>query len=346
MSGKARHPFFIIGKELLGDMNLTDCTLCPRECHADRTAGQIGFCGQTDELMVARAALHKWEEPCISGTNGSGAVFLCGCNLRCIFCQNYTIAHRNSRSSHSAKVISTARLAEIFLELQDQSAHNINLVTPSHYVPQIIEALELSKSHGLHLPIVYNTGSYEKVETLKQLDGYIDIYLPDLKYYSSALSNRFSNAPDYFTYASAAIAEMYRQVGAPEFDVSDVLSNKNSSGGIETSVDTAMDISETALMKRGVLVRHLLLPGCGKDSRNILQYLHQTYGNNIYMSIMNQYTPMPQASTIPSLNRNVTEREYDSLIDYAISLGIENAFIQEGATASASLIPSFNGEGV
>lgn len=299
-------------------MNLSNCTLCPRECHVNRTAGQVGYCGQTAEIYAARAALHMWEEPCISGVNGSGAVFLNGCSLRCIFCQNAVIAHSNKDSALPGKMISIERLAEIFLELQEKGAHNINLVTPSHYVPQLIRALELSKQNGLQLPIVYNTGSYEKVETLKQLEGYVDIYLPDLKYYSSTLSGQYSNAPDYFLYASAAIAEMYRQVGAPEF--------------------------EAALMKKGVLVRHLLLPGCGKDSRHILQYLHQTYGNNIYMSIMNQYTPMPQASAVPSLNRRVKKREYDSLIDYAISLGIENAFIQEGITALKSLIPSFNGE--
>lgn len=328
-------------------MNLSDCTLCPRECHVNRIAGQTGYCGQTDNISAGRAALHMWEEPCISGTNGSGAVFFGGCNLRCVFCQNYAIAHSRNADSNAGKagagkLISVSRLAEIYLELQEKGAHNINLVTPTHYIPQIIESLEIAKVRGLKLPIVYNTGCYEKVESLKKLEGYIDIYLPDLKYYSPDISRRYSNAPDYFRYASAAIAEMFRQVGCPVFETP-VIFNDDAP---EAIVDYTQDISEKALMKRGVIVRHLLLPGCAGDSRHILHYLHQAYGNEIYMSIMNQYTPMPHAAAIPSLNRRVTEEEYDALIDYAISLGIENAFIQEGATASESFIPAFDGEGI
>lgn len=303
------------------ELYMSDCTLCPRECHADRTAGQTGYCGQTDELMAARAALHMWEEPCISGTNGSGAVFFSGCNMGCIFCQNYDIAH-----AQRGKRIKTERLAEIFLELQAKGAHNINLVTPTHYVPQIIHALQMAKDNGLVIPIVYNTGSYEKAETLRQLEGLVDIYLPDLKYYSSSISKRYSNAPDYFPVASTAIAEMFRQVGKPIF---------------EPPGD-----SESSLMKKGVIVRHLLLPDCTEDSFHIIRYLYETYGNNIYMSIMNQYTPLSQIADIPSLNRQVTGEEYDALIDYAISLGIENAFIQEGGTVSESFIPAFDCEGV
>ncbi len=310
-------------------MNLTDCTLCPRNCHVNRAAGNIGYCGQTSEIAAARAALHMWEEPCISGTNGSGAVFFSGCNMRCVFCQNYDIAH----SKAACKTITVLRLAEIFLELQEKGAHNINLVTPTHYIPQIAQALQQAKKDGLTIPIVYNTGSYEKVESLKLLDGLIDIYLPDFKYYSSEIGRKYSNAPDYFEVAAAVVAEMYRQVGTPVFEP---LMEETGN----------MDISEVSLMKKGVIVRHLLLPDCAKDSRFILRYLYETYGNNIYISIMNQYTPLKQVEHIPSLNRTITEKEYEAIIDYAISLGIENAFIQDGETASESFIPAFNCEGV
>lgn len=339
-------------------MNLSNCVLCPRECHVNRNAGQTGYCGQTSDIVAARAALHMWEEPCISGTNGSGAVFFGGCNLHCVFCQNYSISQTNKLNGYVGQAISISRLSEIYLELQEKGAHNINLVTPTHYIPQIIKSLELAKKHGLRIPIVYNTGCYEKVETLRQLEGSIDIYLPDLKYFSPAISSRYSNAPDYFIYASAAIAEMFRQVGSPVFETplpdskeslkeTDIENlEATESEDLESSDNSALDISESALMKKGVIVRHLLLPDCTEDSRQILRYLHQTYGNNIYMSIMNQYTPMPQTAAIHPLNRKVTEQEYNSLIDYAISLDIENAFIQEGAAASESFIPAFTGEGI
>lgn len=298
--------------------DLSDCTLCPRKCHVDRTTGQTGFCGQSDKIIAARAALHFWEEPCLSGTNGSGAVFFSGCNLHCIYCQNHTIAQ-----GQSGKEISVERLSEIFLELQDKQAHNINLVTPTHYVPQIIQALQTAKDNGLTIPVVYNTSGYENVDTLKRLEGLIDIYLPDLKYHDSTLSARYSNAPDYFAKASVAIEEMLRQTGGPVF------------------VD-----GEDSLMLKGVIVRHLLLPGCEADSRYLLQYLHQTHGNDIYVSIMNQYTPMPHVTDIPALNRRITPEEYDRIVDYAIQIGIENGFIQEGETASESFIPAFDCEGI
>lgn len=298
--------------------DMKDCTLCPRECHVDRTAGQTGRCGQSEQIMAARAALHFWEEPCLSGTNGSGAVFFSGCNLRCIYCQNYSIAH-----GQTGRTITTSRLSEIFLELQDKKAHNINLVTPTHYIPQIIHALQTAKNNGLVIPVVYNTSGYEKVDTLKRLEGLIDIYLPDLKYHDTTLSSRFSDAPDYFTKAAAAIDEMLRQTGRPVFTD-----------------------GEDSLMKKGVIVRHMLLPGCESDSRYLLRYLHQTYKNDIYVSIMNQYTPMPQVSSIPSLNRKIAEAEYEKMVDYAISIGIENGFIQEGGTASESFIPAFDCEGI
>lgn len=297
---------------------LADCTLCPRECHVNRNAGEIGYCGQTATLTAARAALHFWEEPCLSGTNGSGAVFFSGCNLRCVYCQNHEIAQ-----GLSGRKITVSRLSEIFLELQEKGAHNINLVTPTHFLPQIITALETAKRQGLFIPVVYNTSAYEKTDTLKKLDGLVDIYLPDLKYQDAALSKRYSHAPDYFDTAIRAIAEMVRQAGTPVF------------------VDGA-----DSLLKKGVIVRHLLLPGCEKDARRLLRYLHETYKNDIYVSIMNQYTPLPQVENIPELNRKISPREYEKIIDYAISIGIENGFIQEGETASESFIPAFDCEGI
>lgn len=297
---------------------LSDCTLCPRKCHVDRNAGKIGYCGQTARLMAARAALHFWEEPCLSGTNGSGAVFFSGCNLRCVYCQNHEIAQ-----GQAGREITADRLSAIFLELQKKGAHNINLVTPTHFVPQIITALKAAKKQGLSIPAIYNTSAYEKAETLRMLDGLIDIYLPDLKYCDAVLSESYSYAPDYFETAAAAIKEMVRQVGAPVF----------------------LD-GEPPLMQRGVIVRHLLLPGCGKDSRQILRYLHETFKNDIYVSIMNQYTPLPQVFANPSLNRRITDKEYKRIVDYAIRIGIENGFIQEGETASESFIPAFDYEGI
>ncbi len=305
---------------------MTNCTLCPRNCGVDRLAGQTGFCGQTAELTAARASLHMWEEPCISGTRGSGTVFFSGCNLKCVFCQNHSIA-----VGEAGRAVTTEHLAEIFLTLQEKSAHNINLVTPCHFVPQIRAALERAKFHGLTVPVVYNTGSYESVETLKMLEGLVDVYLPDLKYYSSELSARFSRAKDYFDVATKAIAEMYRQVGPPVFLTVDGLESEKNSHRI---------------MTRGMIVRHLILPGQTRDSKKILRYLHETYGNDIYISIMNQYTPLPHVSHIPELNRKVTEQENDRIINFALQIGIENGFFQEGEAAGESFIPQFDGEGL
>ncbi|MCM1345385.1 MAG: radical SAM protein [Muribaculaceae bacterium] len=299
------------------DNLMSDCTLCPRRCHANRLAGQTGFCGQTAELTAARAALHYWEEPCISGDTGSGAVFFSGCNLHCVFCQNHNIS-----LGKSGKIISMERLTEIFLELQDKGAANINLVTGTHFIPQIALALSSARAQGLAVPVVYNTGSYEETASLRLLEGLVDIYLPDLKYFSSELSARYSHAADYFEKASAAIAEMYRQTGSPVMD------------------------TRTGLMRRGVIVRHLLLPGETKDSKKVLRYLHETYGNDIYVSIMNQYTPLEHVAQIPALDRKVTEEEYDRVLVFAERLGIEQGFYQEGGTASESFIPEFDGEGL
>ncbi len=298
---------------------LRDCTLCPRNCHANRLVGQRGYCKVTADLLVARAALHMWEEPCISGEEGSGTVFFSGCAMGCIYCQNHKIA-RGLRG----KVITIQRLSEIFLELQEKKANNINLVTPSHYVPQIIKAIKLARENGLRLPIVYNSSAYEKVETLQMLEGYIDIYLPDLKYMDREPARLYSGCPDYFEYASQAIKEMVRQVGKPVFAQED----------------------ENGLLKKGVIVRHLTLPGYLEDSKNIIRYLYETFGDTIYISIMNQYTPMGSVLADPILGRKIREEEYEVLIDYALGIGVENGFIQEGDTASESFIPEFNGEGV
>lgn len=295
---------------------LSNCTLCPRNCGVDRTKGHFGYCKMPAELLAARAALHMWEEPCLVGDTGSGTVFFSGCNLRCVFCQNHTIT-----AGQTGKTITIRRLSEIFLELQQKGAVNINLVTPTHYIPQIREALLLAKSEGLILPIIYNTGNYEKSESLRLLDGLIDIYLPDMKYYSGQLADRYSHAGDYFAVACESLAEMYRQVGPCQFD-------------------------DNGLLRKGIIVRHLVLPGQVRDSKRILHYLHDTYGDNIWISIMNQYTPLPHVSHIPELNRRVTSEEYDRLIDYALRLGIENAFIQEGEAAQDSFIPPFDLEGI
>lgn len=296
---------------------LKDCTLCPRHCHANRLSGQTGYCGQTADITAARAALHFWEEPCLSGDRGSGAVFFSGCNLRCVFCQNHDIALGRAGQS-----ISISRLAEIFLELQTKGAHNINLVTPTHFIPQIALALDAARQQGLLLPVVYNTGSYEEPDALRLLEGLVDIYLPDLKYFSPELSQRFSQAPDYFEKAAAALAEMYRQVGPPVFT------------------------DENGLLQRGIIVRHLVLPGQTRDSKKILRYLYETYGDNIYISIMNQYTPLSHVAHIPELNRRVTAEEYDRVLHFARQLGISNGFRQEGSAAAESFIPAFDGEGL
>lgn len=295
---------------------MSACTLCPRECHVDRSSGKKGFCGMDGTIYLARAALHMWEEPCISGTKGSGAVFFSGCGLRCCFCQNHDIA-----IGSRGLAVSVERLGEIFLELKEKGAANINLVTGAHYVPQIIEALKLARMQGMDLPVVYNSSGYEKLETLKLLEGYVDIYLPDLKYMEPDLAQKFSHAPDYVERAKAAIKEMVRQSGSCQF-------------------------GEDGYIRRGTIVRHLILPGHTKNSRKVLRYLHETYGEDIYISIMNQYTPVREFGEFKELNRKVTKREYEKVLDAAVEMGIQNGFIQEGETASESFIPEFDYEGV
>ncbi len=291
------------------------CTLCPRACGVDRTEKR-GVCGESAALRVARASLHLWEEPCLCGEKGSGTVFFSGCNLGCIFCQNESISH-----AHRGRKISSARLAEIFLELQEAGACNINLVTGTHFVPHIIEALNIAQKEGLRLPIVYNSSGYESLETLKLLDGYIDIYLPDYKYVSPALARDFSHAPDYPAAVKPALLEMLRQVGKPVFD-------------------------EHGMMKRGMIIRHLVLPSHTDDSMNVLSDIQETFGDNVYVSIMSQYTPCKKFEQYSELSRKLTKYEYQKVIRHAELIGIRNGFLQEGEAAKESFIPDFDSSGV
>ncbi|MCI7322860.1 MAG: radical SAM protein [Lachnospiraceae bacterium] len=312
------------------------CNLCPRGCGVDRLHGKMGVCGVSSTLRIARAALHFWEEPCISGTKGSGAVFFSGCSLHCIFCQNEPIAQ-----GVAGKDIPPQRLAEIFLELQEKGANNINLVTPGQYVPHIVEAVEEARNQGLCLPIVYNTGGYECVDTLKMLEGIVDVYLPDFKYMDEKLAEQFSHGADYPMAAKAAVAEMVRQ--KPQC----LFYPENTEGKGQPCEYS--EYKEGTLIGEGVIVRQLLLPGHLKDAKAVTGYLHETYGNRIYLSMMSQYTPLSHGKTgaFPELQRRLTHREYERFVDYAIALGVERAFVQEGKTAEESFIPDFSsGEGV
>lgn len=295
---------------------LRECRLCPRECKVNRLAGEKGVCREDFRIMAARAALHFWEEPCISGTKGSGAVFFSGCSLGCVFCQNHEIA-----AAKCQREISEERLSEIFLELQQQGAANVNLVTAVQFVPQILAALDRAKKNGFSLPVLYNCSGYEKTDTLKLLEPYVDIYLPDFKYWEPKLSRKYAHAPDYAVYAKTAIAEMVRQTGPCVFDAEGYL-------------------------RKGTLVRHLILPGNVANSKHILKYLIETYGTQIYISIMNQYTPLQKLSNFPELNRRVTRREYERVLSYALDLGLENGYLQEGKTASESFVPLFDFAGL
>ena len=295
---------------------LDSCSLCPRLCGANRNNNEVGLCGFDNKLFVAKSMLHMWEEPPISGTRGSGAIFFSGCNLKCIYCQNYKISSLNF-----GKEITVENLAKIMLDLEKKGAHNINLVTPTHYILHIRNAIKLAKKKGLKIPIVYNSSGYESVNSLKMLDGLIDIYLPDLKYFDDINAMKYSKAFNYFNTAIDALDEMYKQVGKVKFD-------------------------KDGIMKSGMIVRHLILPGLSDDSKNILRYLHGTFGDNIYISIMNQYTPLEQVKNIDLLNRQVTKKEYDDILNFAIYLGINNCFIQDGSASCKDFIPDFNLEGV
>ena len=293
-----------------------NCLLCPRKCGINRRTGQTGVCGVSSEIMVARAALHYWEEPCISGKRGSGAVFFSGCSLHCVFCQNREIS-----DGKEGKVISKERLSDIFIELAGKGANNINLVTPGQYIPDIVWAVNDAKSRGMKLPIIYNTSGYENVTELKLLEGIVDVYLPDFKYMDSTLSARYSRAKDYPSVAKQALSEMVRQ--QPDVVIDDA----------------------TGLIQKGVIVRQLLLPGHVNDAKAVLKYLYDTYHDHVYISMMSQFTPIA-LKDYPEINRTVTRREYERLVDYALEIGITNAFIQEGDVAKDSFIPAFDCEGV
>ena len=290
---------------------LSSCTLCPRNCKINRHV-TTGYCMAKDKIKIARAALHYWGEPCISGKNGSGTIFFSNCNLKCIFCQNYEISTGNI-----GQEITIEKFSNICIDLQNKKALNINLVTPTHFVPLIIEGIKLARKKGLKIPIVYNTSGYENIETIKMLNGYIDIYLPDLKYYSDFYAIKYSNCKNYFKFASQAIEEMYNQVGKPIF--------------------------EKGILKKGVIVRHLILPNLTKDSKRILKYLYEKYNDNIFISIMNQYTNIKKLE-YDNLNRTITNKEYNDVINYACDLGIKNAYIQKGKTQKKSFIPDFKSQ--
>lgn len=288
------------------------CALCPRQCGIDRTKGEVGFCREPDKIFAARAAAHYWEEPLISGSFGSGAVFFSGCTLKCCFCQNGIISQQNL-----GKEITSEHLREIFLRLIDDGVQNINLVTPTHFLPSILPAL----TPKLPVPVVYNCGGYERVETLKELDGLVDIYLPDMKYSDARLAAKFSAAPDYVETAKAAIKEMYRQVGSA--------------------------VIEDEQLQRGMIVRHLILPGFLDNSLGVLDWFAETFPKgDVLFSLMSQYVPMGKAKDLPPLNRSVTEEEYDAVLSYLDFLGIENGYTQDFSAASEDYIPDFSFEGL
>ncbi len=290
---------------------LERCSLCPRNCFVNRYQ-EVGFCGATDKIKIAHYSLHMWEEPVISGDRGSGTIFFSNCNLKCIFCQNQKISNGGY-----GREISNEKFQEICLKLQERGALNINLVTPTHYVPQIVSSLQKLKNKELKIPVIYNTSSYENVETIQMLDKIVDVYLADLKYFDSDLGIQYSHCNDYFKYASLAIDEMYKQVGS-------------------------FVIGDDDLLKRGLIVRVLILPNHVDDAKRIIKYLYSKYKDHIIISIMNQYTPINKCDKFPNLNRRVAKDEYDEVINYALDLGITNAFIQDGESQSESFIPEFD----
>jgi putative pyruvate formate lyase activating enzyme len=291
------------------------CKICPRQCGINRYERK-GACGTSASLLAAKAFLHQWEEPCISGNTGSGTIFFSGCNMKCVFCQNYKISHEGF-----GKEISTLRLSEIMLELQEQGAANINLVSPTHYALHIIEAAEIARQKGLSIPILYNTNGYESVETIELLKDTVDVYLPDIKYYSDAYALRYSGTQDYFYHASRAVLKMFEQVGFPIFD-------------------------KNGIIKKGVIIRHLVLPDLLGDSKKVLKWIRDNIGNKAYISLMCQYIPMFSADKYEEINRKLEEWEYDMIIDYFFKIGLENGFIQEHSSAESSYIPDFDLKGI
>ncbi len=289
---------------------LKNCNLCPRKCGVNRYETK-GVCGATNKVKVAHYSLHKWEEPIISGDKGSGTIFFSNCNMKCIYCQNKKIS-----LDGYGKLISNKRLGEIMLTLQAEGAHNINLVTPTHYVPQIASIIRKLKGKELKIPVIYNTSSYESVGTVMMMRSLVDIYLADLRYFDDDLAKKYSKCDNYFETATMAIDEMYRQVGK-------------------------FELGDDGLLKKGLIVRVLILPGHTRDAKEIINYLYKTYKDDIFISIMNQYTPVNECE-YDNLNRKVTDDEYDEVLDFAITIGVKNAFMQEGETASESFIPKFD----
>ncbi len=305
------------------------CENCPRCCNVNRNIGERGFCGADDNsIKVARAALHFWEEPCISGIRGSGTIFFSYCSLKCVYCQNEKISH-----GKVGKEVSIQRLAEIMLELQESGAHNINLVTPTHYVFQILEALKIAKREGLIIPIVYNTSGYERPEIIDEISPYVDIFLTDFKYANNEDAMRYSKVSDYVEYAMASLGKMVQHCPIEFFEDDNNDESKNYS-------------FENKIMKRGVIVRHLLLPGKLVQSKNVVKRIFAKYGNNLYYSLMSQYTPLSISSDYPELFDKVSDSSYNKLVDYALRIGVENAFFQMGDAASESFIPDFDLSGV
>ena len=296
-------------------MDLQNCRLCPRECGVNRYE-RTGFCGAGEKVRIALVSLHLWEEPCLTGEKGAGTVFFSYCNLRCCFCQNHEISHGGK-----GEEVTDERLAEIFLEQQERGAATLDLVTPTHYVPQIIHALKLAKKSGFCLPVVYNSGAYESVETIEALKGYVDIYLPDLKYLSEESAGAYSAAPDYPEAAKAAIRAMFRQAGPLRFH-------------------------EDGSLERGVIVRHMVLPGHRHESMAILDWLWQEFGDEVQISLMSQYTPMYRAGEFKHLNRRLTTFEYESVVEHARELGITRCYTQEQRAAGEEYVPEFDGRGV
>lgn len=298
-------------------MNLyKNCSICPRNCRINRTKGQIGYCQSGHEIKAALASVHMWEEPPISGSCGSGTIFFSGCNLRCVFCQNYTISSENS-----GKTISTERLSEIMLEQQARGVHNINLVTATHFIPSIIKAVQKAKNNGLKIPIVYNTGGYEKVESIKMLEGTVDIYLPDIKYFSSELSLKYSGASDYFDYASEAVLEMYHQTGNNIYD-------------------------DNGIMKSGVIIRHMIMPSHKEDSYKVLDWIRDNIGTEACVSLLSQYTPAYNAEKYKEINRKLMSLEYTRVIEHFFDIGLKNGFMQEKSSAESKYTPIFDLSGL
>lgn len=291
--------------------SIEKCEICPHNCKVNRLEGKIGRCKATDKVKIALASVHNFEEPCISGTNGSGTVFFSNCNLKCVFCQNYKISQQGL-----GKEISIEELADIFIEQQNKKVENINLVTPTMYIYHIIEAIKIARKKGLNIPIVYNTNGYENVETIKKLNGYIDIYLPDLKYYDNDLAFKYSGIKNYFENATEAIKEMYNQVGAPVLD-------------------------ENGIMKKGVIIRHLVLPNNLQNSKDVLKWINDNIDNKVFVSVMAQYFPTHRAKDFPELNRKLTKEEYEEIENFLYSLNLDNGYIQELGEHEEEYVPDF-----